>query len=215
MSSLVFEVVLFNTARPKHGVDTKFTHFVNEYDEVMTKHFTKRFIHHRGIGLAAQRVSELALHHAKRGFDIGPLVIVLQELLALEHEEVVHLAPLSAAIPLVMSSERNVRRRANAGNCSRIVATRISLIRRNLGDVEILRSRVDHRRKQLRVVSVPVANLYSCNDVGLDSAHEMALNPILLRNDLAVLVVVPASKPRRSKAGRIHSEIHFNRPPGR
>jgi len=49
VSSLVFEVVLFNTARPKHGVDTKFTHFVNEYDEVMTKHFTKRFIHHRGL----------------------------------------------------------------------------------------------------------------------------------------------------------------------
>lgn len=52
----------------------------------MTENLTKSFIDHRNVSLASQTVSEFSLHHAKRGFDIRPLVVVLQKVVAPEFE---------------------------------------------------------------------------------------------------------------------------------
>lgn len=52
--------------------------------DVMTEHFTKHFVDHRGIGLAAQRGSELPLHHAKGAFHVRPLGTVGEKLIPLE-----------------------------------------------------------------------------------------------------------------------------------
>jgi hypothetical protein len=47
---------------------------MNDYDEIMTENLTKCFVDHRNVGLAPQIVAEFPLHHAKGGFDVGPLV---------------------------------------------------------------------------------------------------------------------------------------------
>jgi hypothetical protein len=65
-------------------------HFVNEHHKVMTKNLTMGFVDHRNIGLAPNRVSELALHHRKRGFNVAALVVVLQEFFAVVYEVVEH-----------------------------------------------------------------------------------------------------------------------------
>src|SRR4029077_10234217 len=54
----------------------------------MAEHLTERLVDHRHIGLAAQGVPKLPLHHAKGGFHVAALVVVLQEFLPLEHEVV-------------------------------------------------------------------------------------------------------------------------------
>jgi len=75
---LVFEVVRLNncTARPKHRINSKFAHLVNENDKVMTENFAESFVDHRNVGLASQRVSELAFHHRKRGFNVRAFTVV-------------------------------------------------------------------------------------------------------------------------------------------
>ena len=57
--------------------------FVDEYDKIMTQHLTEGFVDHRNFGLAPQAVSKLALHHAESGLHVGPLMVVLQEVVQL------------------------------------------------------------------------------------------------------------------------------------
>ena len=184
---------------------------MNKNYKIVTQNLTQRFVDHRNIGLTTQGVAELAFHHAKRGLDIAAFMVMPQELIAPELKVVIHLCPFPAAVPAMMGRKRNVRSRSNASNRICVVPTGISLVRRNLRNLEILRCRFDHRRQHLGIVSIPIMNLYSGNDVGFNSAHEMALHPIMLRDNSPVLVVIPASKPRRGKAGRIHGEIYLDR----
>ena len=65
-------------ASSKHRVDSELVHFVDKNHQVMTEHLTKRFVDHRNIGLAAQPVAELPLHHAESRFDIGATMVVVQ-----------------------------------------------------------------------------------------------------------------------------------------
>jgi hypothetical protein len=53
-------------------------HFVNEHHKVMTQNLTKRFVDHRDICVAANRVFELAFHHGERGFNVAALVVGLE-----------------------------------------------------------------------------------------------------------------------------------------
>ena len=77
--NFTLEVALSNllgAVRPKHRVYTKFAHFVDENDKVVTENLTKRFVDHRRLRLASQTVAKFPLHHAERRFDIGALVVV-------------------------------------------------------------------------------------------------------------------------------------------
>jgi len=177
----------------------------------MTEHLAQRLVDHRHVGLTPKAISKLPLHHTESGLHIATLVVVLQELIALEHEVVVHLAPRSTPIASVMGREGDERNGSNAGDSLRVFPSCIALISRNLRDAKVVCRRIDHCRQQRRVVRMAVVNLDSRDDVGLDSAHEMALDPIVLFPNLPVLVVKPAGETRRCKAGRIHRKINLYR----
>src|SRR6185437_3257058 len=70
---------------------------MNQHDDVMAKNFTKRFVQHGGIGLAAQSVSKLALNHAESGLNVRAQMVVLQELLSPVIEIVEHLPIVTAS----------------------------------------------------------------------------------------------------------------------
>jgi hypothetical protein len=86
---------------------------VNENDKVMTENFAERFIDHRDVGLAPQAISEFALHHGERRFDVRTLVVMREKVRALELEIVIHLLPCSTAVPAMMRCEGNKRRGAS------------------------------------------------------------------------------------------------------
>ena len=94
---------------PENRVDTQLVGFMNQDDQVMAQYLTKRFVDHGSIGLAAQRVAELALHHAERGLHIGALVVVLQELLFTKHKVVEHLLKSPARLARRCTLERDKR----------------------------------------------------------------------------------------------------------
>src|ERR1017187_337268 len=176
----------------------------------MEQHLAKRFVDHRRVSLAAKRVSKLALHHAERGFDVGALVVVLQELVLAEHEVMEHLLERSARLARRRTLERDERSAARLSDGIRVGQTAVSLVCRNLGDGEVFGGRFDHRSKRQRVVRVHLLNVDSGHDVGFDSAHEMTLHPILLDVLFAVLHIMPAGKPRSGESGRIDGKVSLN-----
>jgi hypothetical protein len=196
---------------PKNGIDAEFVHFVNEDYQVMTQNLAQRFIDHRHIGLAAQGVAELPLHHRKGRFDIRPLVIVGKEILPVEHEVVVHVPPHTPAVSLVMVSKRDVGSRAQNRNGVRVHAAGVSLVSGDFGDSEVLSRRVQQWGQHRGVSRMAFVNLDCGDDIGFDSAHEMALDPIVLLPNLSVLMVKPASESGRSKPAGIYRKIDFHR----
>ena len=103
---------------------TEFVHFVNKGYGTTS---TKRLVGHRGIGLAAQSVAKLTLHHAERGLDIRALALVLQELLFSEHEIMEHLRERSAS----RTSGRSLKcyERSASGSLNRIRVCEASISR--------------------------------------------------------------------------------------
>src|SRR2546428_13932867 len=91
--------ILSCTLSPKHRLNSKFVHFVNQHHKVVAEHLTQRLVDHRNLSLASQRISKLAFDHAKCGFDVRSLVVMSKELCRLELKVEVHLLPGSAAIP--------------------------------------------------------------------------------------------------------------------
>jgi len=88
---------------------------VNERDKVMTENLTKRLVSHRNISLASQAVAKLAFHHAERGFDVRPFVVVLQKLGAPELKVVIHPGPRSPALRNLDCSGQRPPRECGAG----------------------------------------------------------------------------------------------------
>lgn len=61
-------------------------HSPHQHAQVMAEHLAKRFIDPPYVTLVPKAIPELALHHRVSNFDFGPLVVVLQELLAVVGE---------------------------------------------------------------------------------------------------------------------------------
>ena len=55
-------------------------HRLNDDAEVVRQHLAQYFVQLRRLGAGAERAAELALDHAERALDVGPLVVAAQEL---------------------------------------------------------------------------------------------------------------------------------------
>jgi hypothetical protein len=66
---------------------------------------------------------------------------------------------------------------------------KVRLVSGNLGDVEVLGGPLDERHEEIRVVDGPAANVHSGNNLRLDSAHQVALEPLAGLSITLVLVV--------------------------
>jgi len=176
----------------------------------MTENLTKRFVDHRGIALAAKRVSEFSLHHRERRFNVAPLVVMPHEFVPAKLEVVKHLLPSSPAKSLVMIGQRDERNRANGGNRFHVCFAGVSFVRRDFPNLEILSSRLKQRRKLFGIVSVPAKNLYSRDHVRLDANHNVALDPIMLLPNLSVLVIEPTVEAGSSETRRINGKVGFD-----
>jgi hypothetical protein len=69
--------------------------------------FAQHLILHSDIGLTADMIPELRLDHAERALDVGALMVVLQELLAVKGEIMKHLFPQPASGPAMDALEGN------------------------------------------------------------------------------------------------------------
>src|ERR1700733_4442209 len=176
----------------------------------MAKDFTERLVDHRNVSLAPQTVSELPFHHGECSLNIAALVVVLQELLPPELEIVIHLLPRSAAVAPVVRRKGQIRDGSHGGNRFHVGPACVSLVRRDFGNLKILRCAANQSREHRRIVCVPPVNLDGGHNFCLGADHQMTFNPIVFFADGTVLVVKPASEAASSEAGRIHCEVRLH-----
>jgi hypothetical protein len=82
------------------------------------------------------------IDHGEGRLDVGPLVIVPQELLPVEGEIVKHLLPEATSFPAVNAFERNVGRGPMLSNNVRVVHAGVPFIGRDFPHVEVRGCRV-------------------------------------------------------------------------
>lgn len=82
----------------------------------MAEDFTQNLVDHCHIGFAAHVVPELGLYHAERGFDVGPLMVVHEKLIAPELVVVEHLGPPAPGLAAMDTLEGNIGDSAKARN---------------------------------------------------------------------------------------------------
>jgi hypothetical protein len=85
-------------------------HRTDQHGQVVTQNLAQHFFLHGQVGFAANRVPELRFDCPDGRFDIAPLVIVAQELVAVKVEIVERLGEESATIAGRARSERDIRR---------------------------------------------------------------------------------------------------------
>src|SRR2546429_3127426 len=198
---------------PKSRINPEVVHLVNQDDEVMAENFRQRFIDHRGVRPAAERLAEFPFHHGECRFDVAPLVIPPEPSLAVVQEQSEHLFPHAER----QRGDRgfligDVGRAADARDHFRIAAARIALIGRDLTDREVFCRRLHERRKLRRVSRIAAVNLNGGHDVRLNAAHDVRLDPSVPALALvAILVLRPGVEARRAEPGRVHGEIGLDR----
>lgn len=204
--------------RPKSRVNAKLAHLVNQHDEIVAQHLGERFVDLGRVGLTAERVAKLTLDHAERRFDVAPLAVVGQELVAAVHEVPVGLCPRAAA-PAARSVRAGARARGLEGDERRatdasdgfgVADAAVGLVSRHVSDGEGTRGRFDKRGQVRRVMGITPMNLNSGDDVRLDAAHDVRLDPRVLTARRAVLVIEPQFKSAGCKARRAYGEINLN-----
>ncbi len=121
---------------------------MDKHYQIMSKNLTQRFIDRCNVGLASETVSKLALHHTKSGFDIRPLVIVLQEVGAAELKVVIHLCPCSATVSYGIGLKSDEWNGTDISDCSGIFSRSITFISGDLRNLKILCGRVHKSREQ-------------------------------------------------------------------
>src|ERR1700735_654505 len=82
---------------PKLRVNTKFKRCRNEAAQVVTEDLSKNLVHLRVLRLGANARAKLGLNHMKNGFNIRPLMVVRQELLAIISEKFESASPQRTA----------------------------------------------------------------------------------------------------------------------
>src|SRR5580698_8970482 len=145
---------------PEFSVDAKFKRRRNEAAQVVTEDLGENLVHLRVLRLSANARAKLGLDHVKNGFNIRPLMVVRQELLAVIGEELIHTPPQLPAtlrhagpsfpVPIptprvVVRLERYQRERACADDSVKVVVAYIRAISGDGLDCEPLCRRFEER----------------------------------------------------------------------
>ena len=167
----------------------------------MAEDFAQHLILHGHIGFAPHVIAKLRLDHAEGAFDVGPLVIVPQELQAVEGKVVKHLLPEPPGSPAMDALEGDVGRGPMASDDVRVVHAGIALVGGDFPHVEMLRRGGHEVRQELRITRVFLPDFHSRDHIRFDATHQMDLDPLVLLAHDTILVIEPANKAGGGKAG--------------
>ncbi len=176
----------------------------------MAQHLAQHFVVLRCRPLGAERVPELALDHREGRFDVAALVVVVQELIALEHVIVVHLAPQLRPLSRRVDLEGDIGHGVEGDDSLKVLVADVALVGAYLVHREALRRLLRQRGEIGRIIGATVGNLDAGHDVGFHARHQMDLDPLTLTANLAVFGVVPPLEARRGEAARVGGEARLD-----
>lgn len=187
-------------------------HRLHQHADVVAQDLAKNLVDLPRIALGPQRRAELALYDRERRLDVGPLVVMRQELSAVEREVVVHPGP--DRIPRRLDGarlKRYERRPAQVLDQFHVRASEVRLVNRDLSDGEMLRGGVDQGLEEPVVVDRVAGYVHAGHDVGLDAHDQMRLEPLALLLLDAVLTVESAPECAGREARRAYREVRLDR----
>jgi hypothetical protein len=179
----------------------------------MTQNLAENFVHLSRWGFRPNRSPELHLNHAESAFNVRPLMVMFKEGTPIELVEVPHAMPQAVETVLLVSNpvrsvlEGDISDSANSLYCMKILSARVSLICRDLVDVERISGCIDQWSELWRISRLKSCSLYTGNDMGFNSAHQMSLNPLYLAPYLAPLMVKPSVIGIGCETRGINSEV--------
>lgn len=158
----------------------------------MTQNLTKSLIDLRRFGFASQAIAKLCLDHAERRFNVGSLVVLLQEPCLIEVVIVEKSPPksafssptLSLVVRLLLAPcklrraiylERNVRHGVMVYYGLKIIRGQVSLVCRYFCHREIAPGRFNQSLEDRTITCEAIADFDGGNNVRLDAAHQMHL----------------------------------------
>lgn len=183
--------------------------------DIMCQHLTENLIDLSHGALGFHGSAKLGLDHRHGGLGVRPLVIVSVEIVAVEIVQVPCASPEPIERLLTRRSSRallkgNVGGSADLLDGVEALAAGVRFVGGYFVDRELAR-RLRYQTRELRVIRrLCGRRLHRRYDVGLDSDHEVRLDPSLARSFLAPFVVEPAGIGRCGKASRVGSEIVFD-----
>ena len=203
---------------PECRLKPQFIYALDKDTDIVTKHFAQDLIDLSGGSLSPNRTPELCFNHGEGGFDIRPLVVVLQEGVPVEVVEVPHPVPQPIELVVVVSRAGGVNlegdksRPALSLNRPEVAPVGVRLVSRHFIDVECLGCLV-YQWYELAVIGGLIGSSLDTGDnVGFDTANQVGLYPGLLTAFLAVLVVEPSGIGASGEARGVNGKIGLYRP---
>ena len=181
----------------------------------MAKNLTKDFVDLSNRGFCSNHCSEFYLNHGVSSFNVRPLVIMSEEIIPIEVVVMPHSIPETVKpilfVPNAISSilERNVRSGVQCLYCMKVTATGICLVSRYFVNGEGLSSYIYQLGKLGSISRFSWGYFNSGDNVSLNTAHQMSLNPLSFASDLTPLMVEPSVITGGSEAGGINSKVSF------
>ena len=179
----------------------------------MTKYLAKNLINLSNRCLCPNRSTELCLNHAESGFNIRPLMVVLQEGFPIKVIEVPHMTPETIKLVVMVAHASGVRLEGNISCATyclsrlKISAARICFVSRDLIDIECFGGCI-YQWSELEIISRLIrSSFYTRNDMGVYPTNKVSLNPSLLAAFLPILVVKPTGICCGGEAGGVNGKV--------
>ncbi len=178
----------------------------------MTKHFAQNLVDLSSRSLSPNRTAELSLYHREGGFDIRPLMVMLQEDIPVEVVEVPHPLPETIKTVITLTAlrivfEGYIRRSVYCHYSVKVLFAGVCLISRHFTDGKHFSCRLYQWGKLRSVSRFGWGCLNTGNDMSLDTADKMRLNPSLPTAFLSPLVVEPSGINTGGEAGGVNGEV--------
>ena len=181
----------------------------------MSQHLTQNLVDLGRGTLGFDGGSKLGLYHHHRSLSVRPLVVVSREIVPIEVVEVEQPLPqtierLPLRHALRAGLEGDERRSAHSVNGMNVTAAAVRLVPADLANFEGLGGLGEQRRQLGCVRRLKGCSLDGGDDVRLDAAHQVGLNPTLSASLFAPLVVEPPLIVAGGKARAVDGKVHLD-----
>lgn len=190
---------------PKLRCDAKLVDGRDQHADVVAQELAVKLVDLRRLVLRLHGPAKLCLDHRKYRLDVGSLMVVRQEVLALVLEVVEQLAPQVVLASHRTRLERDVRNGSGIDRGLEILFGRVRLVSRNLVHVEAGDGRVQQRLEHGGVTGIGHDQVG--NDVGKGAAHRVGLHKLRALLVAAPLVVVVPFVDLGGKSGGVSREV--------
>ena len=171
---------------------------LNDTADVVGQNLGQNLVLHGRVGFAPDRISKLRFDHREGTFDVGSEVVSLKKHLSMVVETIEQLRPQPALGVSGVALEGDQGSGPYIGNRLQVLLRRVSQVSRHLTDSKVVGCVIEKGRKHGAIVGIWPLDFHGCNNVGVNSNHDVSFDPStfdLLASVLMVMTLPPKTSP--------------------